>query len=84
MVPIVVVVPVELRLPKRLEMDLGRGADNAVRYSKSLKSASPKSSASSELPPSNPAKRLLKRGGRFIGALWLERGPSSLPPGYIS
>jgi hypothetical protein len=74
---------VEPRFPGPLAVtDGGRGAESAVRYSESLRSPSPNSSPSSELAVSNPAKRLLKRCGRRIGAdLSEESGPLSLFPG---
>ncbi len=58
----------ELRLPPRAPA-AGLGADRAVRNSLSLASPSINSSASSELPPSKPANKLLIRGGLRIGAL---------------
>lgn len=64
-----------------LPLPFGLGAESAVLNSGSLKSASANSSASSELPPSNPANRLLIRWGRLSGAFWLDSGPSSLFPG---
>lgn len=63
-----VTVPTELRLPARLGPGLGLGAESAVRYSESLRSASINSSTSSELFPSKPANKLLIRGGLRIGA----------------
>ena len=62
---------------------LGLGADSAVLKSLSLRSPSAKSSASSELTFSKPANKLLMRGGR-LSPLSVERGPSSLLPGYES
>lgn len=60
----------------------GLGALSAVRKSLSLSSASAKSSASSELGSSKPAKRLLFRIGRLILFVLPDRsGPSSF--GYL-
>jgi hypothetical protein len=74
------VFPPEPRFPGRLAPGLGLGADRAVLYSESLISAPANSSASSELTPSKPAKRLLILGGLRTGALPFDNGPSSLSP----
>jgi hypothetical protein len=64
-----VAVPTEFRFPGRFDPARGFGAERAVRYSESLKSASINSSTSSELFPSKPANKLLIRGGRRMSTL---------------
>jgi hypothetical protein len=78
--------PEEKRLLALFTVDCGLGAERAVwyLYSLSLKSASAKSSASSELALSKPANRLLTRWGLRRDPLSFVKGPSSLFPGYAS